>query len=245
MPRIVGFAGGAVINLEQVAAAPEEPEEPEEPAPESSVTDGGEGPMATSAILVCNRALHKLGARTINSLDDNKESARVMRIAYDPVRRAELRRHRWRFSIARVSLPALTEEPDSDYARQFQLPNDFLRLIEGGDIVSVADLSDYRGGVSALYSVEGGKILTDLAAPLAIRYLRDVTDTALFDAAFLEAFAARLAYEGCERITESNSKEDALLRGYRMAIKEAVIANALEVASEYPADSSWVVTRNQ
>lgn len=200
--------------------------------------------MAVSDISICNRALQKLGATAITSLDESNVKARVMKLAYEPVRRAELRRRRWKFSIKRVSLAALTEAPDSDYARQFQLPNGFLRLIEGGDITSAADLTDYRGS-APLYSIEGGRLLTNLPAPLAIRYLADITDASLFDSAFVESFSARLALETCEAITESSSKKQDLMMDYRLSIKEASAANAFEKASESIADDSWIIARTQ
>lgn len=201
--------------------------------------------MTVSAVSICNRALHKLGAGTINSLADNNEKARVMNVAYEPVRDAELRRHRWRFAIKRTSLAALADAPDSDYDYQYQVPGDFLRLIEGGDIVSLCDLSDYRALSSATYSLEGRTILTDLGAPLSIRYIARIEDTTLFDSCFVETLACRLAVECVERITESSSKSQDLQIQYRQSINEAVRANALERASEAAADDSWVLARIQ
>jgi hypothetical protein len=201
--------------------------------------------MAVSDVSISNRALQKLGAGLIVSLDDDNAKGRAMNLAFEPVRRAELRRRRWRFSIKRTTLAALADAPDSDYAYQYQLPNDYLRLIEGGDICATADLADYRGGVEGLYSVEGGLLLTDLPAPLSIRYIADITDASLFDSAFVESFATRLALECCEVITESSSKKEDLDKDYRRSIREAVTANALEVASQAVADDSWVMARTQ
>lgn len=199
--------------------------------------------MATSDVSICNRALQKLGAQAIVSLDDNNARGRAMALAFEPVRDAELRRHRWRFAIKRVSLPALADAPDSGYTYQYQLPNDFLRLIEGGDIGGQADLSDYRGLSSAAYSVEGRALLTNYGAPLAIRYIARITDASLFDSAFVESLACRLALETCEQITESSQKKSDLLLDYRLSVREAIRANALEVASESIADDTWVLAR--
>lgn len=199
--------------------------------------------MTVSAVSICNRALHKLGTGTITDLTDNSEKARVMNVAYEPVRDAELRRHRWRFAIKRTSLAALADTPDSDYEYQYQVPGDFLRLIEGGDIVSLADLSDYRSLSSAAYSLEGRTILTDLGAPLAIRYIARIEDTTLYDSCFVESLAARLAFETVERITESSQKKSDLMVDYRESIKEAIRANALERAAEGIADDTWVLAR--
>lgn len=201
--------------------------------------------MAVSAVSICNRALQLLGSTSITSLTDDNDRARAMNLAYEPVRRRELQVRRWRFSISRTSLPALAATPDSGYSYQYQVPNDFLRLIEGGDLLTPADLSDYRGAEEALYSIEGQAILTDIGAPLSIRYLRDVTDTASFHPAFVEALSAALAAETCERITGSTAKLQELRDMYREKVRDASRANAIERASISQSDDTWMVGRTQ
>lgn len=196
-----------------------------------------------SDVSICNAALLKLGAEPILTLNDNNNRARVLNQRYTAVRDAELYRRRWRFSIQRASLPALATAPISDYPYAYQLPDNFLRLIEGGDIRSISDLSDFQGGCSELYSVEGTSILTFLTPPLNIRFIARITDAALFHAAFDESFASRLAYECCEKITQSDSKRQLATLDYKTAIQEAVRAQAIEVASQSQADDTWVTAR--
>lgn len=199
-----------------------------------------------SEVAICNAALVKLGADRIIALTENNNRARTMSERYAAVRDAELHRHRWKFSIKRTTLPALAAAPDSDYSRQFELPDDYLRLIEGGDIFDAPDLSDYRGTTAGqLYSVEGRQILTSLAAPLSIRYIARITDTALFNPSFTEMLASRLADECCERITQSDSKRQLAKADYAQALKEALRANALEAPPQYIADDTWLSCRSQ
>lgn len=196
-----------------------------------------------SEVLICNRALQLLGDDPIIALTDNSKRARAMNLAYAPVRDAELRRRRWKFSIARAQLPANATAPLSDYANAFPLPTDWLRLIGGADLGSYPDLADFSATRNALYSLEGRQVLTNLPAPLSIRYIRQVTDTSMFDAAFAEALCARLAYECCEQITQSDSKQQLAMARYKQAISEALRANALESATESIADDSWIAAR--
>jgi hypothetical protein len=199
--------------------------------------------MAASEVQIANRALQKLGEQSIIALNEDTTRAQEMNRAFGSVRDGELNRHRWRFSFERVSLPALVAVPIADYRYQYQLPGDFIRLLEGGSIASVVDMSDYHGGTGMQYSIEGRKLLSNIAAPITIRYIKRVTDTTLYTPAFDEAFAARLAYETCERITQSPERKKDCLTDYRIAIREAVLAQALEVASEAQADDSWVLAR--
>lgn len=197
-----------------------------------------------SAVEICNRALGKLGAETITSLADNTTNARALNTSYAIVRDAELRRRRWRFAIKRASLAALSTAPISGiYKLQFQLPSDCLRILDVSDSWPGSDTSDYRTSTTADYSLEGRTILTNIKAPLPLRYIAQITDTGLFDSAFVEAFAARLAWENCERITQSGSKRQLAMTEYKQAIREAVMANALENPPEYAADSSWMTAR--
>ena len=203
--------------------------------------------MAASETAIASRALQILGEGTILNLADDEHKAREMNRAFAPVRDAELNRRLWRFSFGREALVALAAAPiGDDFDRQFQLPNDFIRLIPGLDLTTLVDLSDYRGSSHAtLYSIEGRRLLTSLPAPLKIRFVRRVTDTTLFTPSFDEAFAARLAFETCERITGSDSKQDRCERSYRRAIREAVTAQALELATESQADDTWIMARTQ
>lgn len=201
--------------------------------------------MTASAVSIARRALQILGAGTLTALTDDNEKGRALTIAYEPVRDAELDRRTWKFSIKRTSLAALAGTPDSDFLYWFQLPNDYIRLLEGGDIISLADTSDYRNAPSAPYSVENGKLLTNFPAPLAIRYVAKVTDVSLYPPSFCEALAARLAYECCYRITESTAKENSCLERYGIAIKEARQARALETASQGIQDDTWTLVRTQ
>lgn len=198
-----------------------------------------------SEVDICNRALIKLGAATIISLDDDDPKATALNVSYQLVRDAELRRRRWRFSLKRASLPALSDAPAFGFNYQFQLPSEpiCLRVIQVGEFHVGLDSADYRGSSNSLFSIENGKILTSLAAPLKMRYIAQITDTSLFDAAFVEALASRLAYECCERITQSDSKRQLAMSDYRMSIREATLSNALEVPPEHIADDSWITAR--
>lgn len=198
----------------------------------------------SSQVAIAKRALIKLGAGTITSLTDDGPKAVALNESFAPVRDAELRRRRWKFSIARASLPALSATPAFGYSYAYQVPDGFLRLLQVGDYDLGAPLNDeFAAAPTALYSLEGRQILTNLTAPLKVRYIQQVADVSQWDAAFQEAIASRLAYECCYRITQSTEREDRCLRDYKMALQEAVRANALESAAERASDDTWLRVR--
>ncbi|OWT68089.1 MULTISPECIES: hypothetical protein [unclassified Achromobacter] len=199
----------------------------------------------SSIIEICNRALTKLGDNRITSLADNTKPARTMSSLYDSVRRSEIRAHRWSFSMKRALLPALADAPVWGFPRQFQLPTDNVKLDQLGDYY-VWWGPVYRGYTyhsDHLYAIEGNRILTDLPAPLRVRYAYDVQDVNQFDANFVEMLACKLAMEACEDLTQSATKFQQMATEYADARNTAVRTNAIERPPEQLVESEWLLVR--
>lgn len=194
--------------------------------------------MAVSQVDIANRALTKLGAGRIISLDDDAQASNTLASMYDIVRDAELRKNLWHFSKARAQLPALSQPPEFGYTHQFQLPADFLRLVEIN-----GRRCQEKPHLDAWYSIEAGRILVSQPGPLRIRYVRRVEDPTLFDALFVEAFACKLAFESCETLTQSNTKKQTVAQEYEAALADARRMNAIERAAQATSDDTWLGSR--
>jgi hypothetical protein len=196
---------------------------------------------------ICNLALSFLGSATITTITDSSTAARVLIAEYEFVRDAELRAHTWRFAIKRAALPALAAPPlTGPFLLQYQLPADCLKILVAGDYFPSADMSNYRTNQSdATYLVEGNVIVTSYPAPMALRYVYRVEDEGLFDASFTIAFAARLAWLCCERITQSPDKRKLAMTEYTKALTDAIRANAIEHVTDFPSDDTWILARMQ
>lgn len=192
---------------------------------------------------IANRALTKLGEDRITDLLDDTERARTLNSLYNICRDAELRAHVWNFATKRASLPRLVDVPAYGFAYQYQLPSDLVRLIQVNEWWYWRGGADFYGANNAEYQVEGRLILTDYNAPLPIRYVASIDDPGLYDALFVEAFACRLAMECCERLTQSNTKLQAVQQQYMMSIREAVRADAVENPPQALPDESWMISR--
>lgn len=186
---------------------------------------------------IANRALTKLGAERILLLTDPSKEARVMNAMFDLVFDAELRRHRWKFAMRRAILPALVAAPEWGYRFAYQLPSDFLALVQVNDI--------YLRGLKqkTLWTLEGNQILTDLQAPLKVRYIRRVESLALLDPLFVEVLACKLAFEACETLTQSATKEQAAGEKYTFAVNEAIRQDAIENPPDELPWGSWLDSR--
>lgn len=196
-----------------------------------------------SDIDIANLALTKLGDVRIASFDDNVKPAREILAVYDLLRDKLQRRYVWRFCVSRENLAADVETPAFDFTSQYTLPSDCLRVLMAGDYYPRITLSDANGSPGQDYRVEGRKILARDSGALPILYLKRITDPTMFDAAFIDAFAAFLAYNLAEPLTQSNTKRDAALLDFNLAIRDAVRANAIENPPEELQDDTWVVAR--
>lgn len=193
--------------------------------------------MPSSAVQIANRALTKLGSERILSLTEDTKPAREINSMFEQVRDAELRRHRWKFAIARAQLVADATPPAWGYARSFTLPSDFLGLVQVGDIFVRPTPGVYP------WQREGSKLLTDLEAPLRIRYVQRVDNPGLFDPLFVEALACKLAFEACEALTQSNTKKTQAGEEYKFALQEAYRTDAIEALPDPLPWGSWLDSR--
>jgi len=181
---------------------------------------------------IANRALQKLGAARITSLTENSVEARACSACMTVLRDAELRAHPWNFANGRATLSADATPPDFGKANSFQLPVDCLSPRE----------NDFNS-LSKDWLIEGKKIFTDESAPLFLRYTKKIEDVNLMDPLFQEAWACKMAIEMCEELTQSNSKKAELKDDYKLAIREAKKANAIERIAQQPPEDDWVTCR--
>ncbi len=180
---------------------------------------------------ISNRALQKLGAARIVSLDDDTKNARACKACYEALRDSELRKHPWRFAIKRQILAPSATSPEFDFTYQFNLPAGCLKILKPQD-----PCLDWQ--------LEGRKILTNLSATLNLRFIDTITDPNLFDVNFCEMLSMMMAKEMCEEITQSTNKQASITEDYKTAKEEAKKSNAFETISIPIEESSWTLTRN-
>lgn len=170
-----------------------------------------------SKVDIANYALGQVGAQTITSFADDSAEARAVNLLYDSVRDATLRSHPWNFAIARARLARLTETPAFTWSYYYQLPADFLRLLE----VNPSTRDPYR--------LEGNRIATN-ASTCEIVYVRRIEDETQFDPLFVQAFATRLAIELAQTLGNAQGAQlvAQLWEQYRLKIAEARSTDAME-----------------
>jgi hypothetical protein len=170
--------------------------------------------MALTALILCSRALLKLGAQTIASFDEGTAEAEVAANLYPTVRDALLSSHPWSFATGQASLPRLDAAPAADFRYAFQLPPALLRVLSAGGP---------GRGEGLLYRIQENRLHTD-AEQVTLTWIFRPEESA-FPPFFAAALIARLAAEFCLPLTENAARADVL---HRLAEAELRHARTLD-----------------
>lgn len=187
--------------------------------------------MATSAVQICSNALLLLGANTINSFDDEGDRVTLVANLWPNALDAVLRSHPWNCAVKRLTLAPDSTAPDFDYAYQFTLPGDCLRVLSCG-----------RKGEAQAYEIEGRKLLSD-DDTIYLRYIRKNTDIPSWDALLVQAAEAYMAMTCAYPITKSASMVEAMNSLWTMKLRQARTIDGQENPPEDLGDSPLLTAR--
>jgi hypothetical protein len=188
----------------------------------------------SSIITICNRALQKVGAHTITSLTDQSVNARALNTMYYSVRDSVMAASRWNFTIQRFQLAASSNQNAFGPLNIFPLPAGWLRVLPPDPLDNVNDRD---------WLIEGSNIISAWNPPLNVKIQMKIEDVTLYPASFIEALAAKLAYELCEPLTQSNTKKQACDADYKMAIADAKKLNAIQNVPQISVEDPYITTR--
>ena len=190
--------------------------------------------MAVSETSICNLALQKLGARPIQSLNDQSVNAQACALCYEAMRDRELRAYPWAFMRTRALLAPMTEAPAFEYLYAFALPFDFMNVLP-----ETVEGSDWK-----FEQLNGVRVLlTNESNSVEFSYGARITNPTVFDPMFVEALSSKIAWHLCETLTQSNEKKQEIAAQYRMLISEARRRNAIEAGFVDPPADEWDVAR--
>ncbi|WP_225760229.1 hypothetical protein [Leclercia sp. Marseille-Q4284] len=193
--------------------------------------------VTISDVLICSTALLELGSRPINSFDEDTEGARLCANLYQGVRDDMLRQHPWNFAKARVKLSPLTTPPDFGYTHAFQLPADYLRLIE------VNGLRQLDGvGFPPGYALESGKILCNVSS-LNLRYVYRNDQPNEWDSAFVRAMILAMKKTLAYAITRDAAAVANAAQEWAIALRLAKQVNGMEIPAQQLEGNAFIEAR--
>lgn len=191
--------------------------------------------MATSKTDLCNSALIYLGANTIGSLNESSKPARLCNDQYDKLRKSLLSSHPWNFAMARKALSQTVKTPAFEYANEFNLPSDVLRVWE-------TNIGEAEWRIEINPNTANKVLVTDETA-VKILYIKDVTDVSLFDPMFEEALATKIAYHLAYPLVQSSTLMKNMLTIHQDILARARTANAQESQIEHVQADEWLEER--
>jgi hypothetical protein len=181
--------------------------------------------MASSEVEIMNMALIAVGERMITASTEDTKAARVADARYPNVRDDVLSSHPWHCATKRASLSALVAAPAFGFTYQFQLPADYLRLVQ---------LEDPK----ETYEIEDGKILTD-NSELKIIYIFQLTEVPKMTPTLATAIGAKLAFEIANALARDPERAESLWKIYQAKMAEARFTDSMEGSEKRFRTSSW------
>lgn len=177
---------------------------------------------------LANEALALLGETEISAITDQSSKNARACLKFCAAARVEvLRMGRWNCATKRATLVKLSAMPVAGYTSQFQLPTDFLRLMDvNGEAVKAK--SEY-------FEIEGRALLTD-ETKVWIRYIGDIGIGAC-DALLQAAMAVRLAGKIAIPLSGRIEQADAMETLFQRRLAEALGIDAKETGSAD--NSAW------
>ena len=200
--------------------------------------------MGLSKIDICNHALLKVGADTIASLDTAQAttdaviySAKLCNIFFDYVLDEALRLYPWNNATKSASLFKLTEKPNFEWDSQFELPADFIRLI---NLYDSTDAIDDR----TEWCKEGNKVLCNYDQ-VFITYVAKPEDVSILDALATQCIICILAM----KLVQPMQLDDSLHTKIQQELVGFVLPQARSIDTfenkHYDVEASdWLYSRN-
>ncbi len=177
--------------------------------------------MALSALVLCSRALLKLGAAPVASLEEGTAEAEVAANLYPHIRDAMLSSFPWSFATGQATLPRLVATPVADYAHAFQLPAGFLRALSAGD---------QGRGRGIAYRIHENRLHADSEAVTLTYIFRPEEQD--FPPFFTDALVGRLAAEFCLPLTEAASRAEVLYRLAEQSLRAARLSDSQQATTK-------------
>lgn len=188
--------------------------------------------MTQTAIDIINRALVRVGAGRIASLTDGSTEAATAAEEYEPLVRAKLTEHRWRFATAQWSLNRLTATPEGRWEHAWQAPPDALLINAVTERDTLVPFDRY-----------GDKIFTQRDGVLVADYCFR-PDESRWPPYFASSVSAELAYAFALSIARDNSLADTLGRRLERTWAMARLADSQQQSTRRLSPTRFISVRH-
>ncbi|EPR36250.1 hypothetical protein dsat_1778 [Alkalidesulfovibrio alkalitolerans DSM 16529] len=188
----------------------------------------------TADIAICNMALTALGHETIAAPHERTKAAGLCRLHYHGARRELLEAHHWAFATGAADLALVHGVAETATARALGYAFAFMRP---ADCLKARRLTD-----DAPFEPAGRLILCNVDKARLI-YTRDLTESAVFPAAFTRALSFLLASLLAVPLMQSQKLERSMLEKYLSLVEAARETDADQGAPAGEPSVAWIEAR--
>lgn len=196
----------------------------------------------TTKLIVWNAALRLCQERALATLTENREPQRLLSAAWDGgVINYCLEQGQWNFAIRSSKLEyAPTISPSFGYARAFEKPDDYIRLVGFG-------LDPYFNVPLNQYQDESGFWFAD-NDEIYVRYVSNDNaygnDLSLWPESFTNFVQAYLASQIIGNLAHSDNKIARVIQSLKESKYDALNKDAIETPQKFQQLSSWAGSRS-
>lgn len=199
--------------------------------------------LSVSDTFIANAALEQIGAKSgIQNLNENSVEAKACKFWYEFCRVHVLEAYNWGFARKRLALAASSDDPpEGVWSYRYQYPVDCLRAREiENPLGPTADAIPFT--IEETSDGSAKSILTN-AEEAKLVYTRDVQQTSLFPAHFIDTLAAQLASRIALKLTGKRTIRDDMQKLYAGLLTVAPAHDANEAVEDKPREAEWIRAR--
>lgn len=193
--------------------------------------------MGLTKLDIANNALIRIGDKTIESFDNTDKNTVLINQVFKQVLSEVLREYIWNCATARASLVPNAISPPFGYTYAYDLPIDYIRLIQVYD-------ANGRFDQNIDWCIEDNKILCNEPV-MNIRYIKYMEDTLQFDSLCTSALINKLAQKIAFSKTNSSKLVNELINEYESIILPR--ARSIDTVENKETDeqqlSTWITGR--
>lgn len=183
--------------------------------------------VASTATDLASAALVLVGGAPVMDIDDpQNKNGRTCKAMLQMARRTAFNKHNWNCLTKRVALAACVDTPTFEFDYAYTLPSDCIRVYR------IYDEDGYPLNIP--YKIEEGKILTNQAAPLYVKYIADTENYSSLDPHVYEVLVHVLAQKICMTVTGKASVYREMTRTLKEIVDEATFIDSSQSTPDQP-----------
>ena len=182
---------------------------------------------------IYNNALAKVSRKQIASVTDGSYESNLCNALFPKAMNDALYEHSWGSCRKFAKLTQLSETPIASFEYAYQLPNDYVRLIQ-------AYRSEAKWDFDFEWEIQGDTLLTNEGA-VYLKYIHVPENIEILNAALAEVLTYRLAFALCFPMQADGDRENQLLMQYQQLIlPRAKALDSMETRNLEYEEEPWI-----